>query len=493
MFHEDKILRKTQSLCPECLKVIDATLCLKEEKVIMKKECKEHGVFRDLYWSDYTLYEKAKSFQIDGDALENSQTSRERGCPYDCGLCNEHKTQSILANIDLTNRCNLKCPVCFANAENERHIYEPSFSRVVEMLLNLRNQKPHPCEAIQFSGGEPTLRDDLEELIRTAKKLGFKHILLATNGIRLAKSKVFCKKLREAGLATLYLQFDGITDDVYRRLRGANLLKVKKRVIENCKNPQTPNVTLVPTLLKGVNDNQVGDIVRFASKNNRVVKSVNFQPISFSGRVEFGELENSRITIPDFLKLLEEQTNGEILQEDFYPIPSVIPFSHFVEALKNSKELEFTCHFLCGAATYVFVEKEKMIPITRFIDVEGILEFLEDISKREIKTKLDRIRAISETIRELRRCYDKKEAPSSVNVEKMFVKIIRGGGGGTLSEFHKNTLLVGCMHFMDRYNFDLERVRRCCIHYALPDGRIVPFYSYNTIHRKKFEKDWYFK
>ncbi|MGC1122066.1 MAG: radical SAM protein [Candidatus Methanofastidiosia archaeon] len=480
------VLRKTKSLCPVCHEVIEADIVEEDGRVMMEKTCPEHGFFKDVYWGDADMYKKAQKFVHEGKGVSNPITTREKGCPFDCGICNEHKTTTILANIDLTNRCNMRCPICFADTTSE-YLYEPSFEEIVDMLKVLRSETPVPCKAVQFSGGEPTVRSDLPEIIRKAKELGFVQIQIATNGLKLAESLDFCKELRDAGLNTVYLQFDGVTPDVYEKTRGFNVWPVKEKAIENCEKAGATSICLVPTLVKGINDHQVGDIIRYAFDHRRVVRAVNFQPVSFAGRLTYEDLVDMRITIPDFAHLVEEQTGGQITAQDFYTVPTVVPISHLVEALTGKPQTEFTCHFACGAATYVFKDGDKLVPITQFIDVEELTGYLEELSKERIST-LKKPLVAAKVLNKLRKVIDKDKKPGYLNIEKMLLDIFLGTS--YLDEFSYEAVLIGCMHFQDGYNFDLERVQRCAIHYALPDGRVIPFCPFNTVHRKEFEREY---
>jgi len=469
--------------------VIDADVIVNNRRVTIEKTCPEHGYFRDVYWSDSVLYKKFSKYKHTGDGLENPQTREDKGCPYDCGLCPNHKSTTILANIDVTNRCNMHCPICFANAASTGYVYEPSLEQVKEMMRVLRDERPLPCPAVQFSGGEPTVREDLPELVALAKRMGFAHTQLATNGIRLAESVKYCNELKNAGLSTVYLQFDGVTERPYIEARGYNALPVKVKAIENCRKAGLDSIVLVPTLVRGINDQQMGGIIRFATRNMDVVRCVNVQPISFAGRVEVGELEKMRITIPDFMRLVEEQTDGQIRREDFYPVPSVFPLTHLIEVWQGSPERHLTCHPHCGAATYVFVDGNNLTPITRLVDVEGLFELLERLTVRiKDHPMFGRVEAIAEIAKELPHLIDKEKVPRGTDVGETILDFLGGGTIESLVAFHSQVLMIGCMHFMDPYNFDCERVSRCAIHYATPDGRIIPFCSYNTIHRKEVEK-----
>lgn len=482
---------KTLSLCPVCLKKIEADVFEEDGKVIIEKECEEHGKFRDIYWSDSELYAKYGKYEYIGNNLKNVNTERKNGCPFDCGLCPDHISTTVLANLDVTNRCNLNCPICFANANHTKMIYEPSLEEIKQMMVNLRNEDI-ACPAIQFTGGEPTIREDLPEIIKMAREFGFIHVQIATNGIKLQNVE-YIKKLKEAGLSTIYLQFDGLTEKSYLTARGKNLLPIKLKVIERCRAADFRSIVLVPTLVKGVNDDQIGDIIRFAAKNVDVVRNVNVQPVSFIGRIDENKRFEQRITIPDFVKLVEEQTNGEISKEDFYPVPSVVPISLFVELWENKPTAKLSSHQHCGAATYVFVEDGKLIPITRFFDVEGFIELLNDISqgvKNPPKlTKTERAEIILKIMKKLPSLVEHSKAPSNVKLIETIIKILKGDNDA-LVKFHYKSILVGCMHFMDPYNFDTRRTQRCVIHYATPDGRIIPFCTYNTLYRKEMEEKY---
>ena len=489
---------KTKSLCPECLRVIEAEVVKENNKILIKKTCPEHGYFEDVYWSDAEFYEKFKKFAYDGKGVSNPNTEEKNGCPRDCGLCSNHKSGTLLANIDLTNRCNQRCPICFANAATAGYVYEPSFEQIKKMMEMLRNEKPVPCPAIQFSGGEPTIYPRIIEVIKLAKKLGFEQIQIATNGLKPSQDLEFCKRIKEAGLNTIYFQFDGIKEETYKKIRGFNAFPVKLKALENFRKAGLNSVVLVPTVVRGMNDDQIGDIMEVAKKNSDIVKGVNFQPVSFSGRIDKEQLRKERITIPDTLELLEEQTNRQILKNDFYPIPCVVPISRFVEAWKKEPQVEFTVHPHCGAATYVFLENDKFVPITRFINVEKLLNLIEesiddlkgpDFIKEVINLdKIEKTKVFAKIINNIPEVVKMNGYSKSKDIAKMIINIIKSGSVSALQEFHMNTLFVGMMHFQDPYNFDLERVKRCGIHYATPDGRIIPFCSYNNIYRKEIEK-----
>ncbi len=474
-----KVIKNTKSICPECLTALDATIYEDGGKVFIKKECSEHGAFQELYWSDYDQYMRAEKFRCDGEGIENPRTKTENGCPLDCGICPEHKSHTALAIIDITNRCNLKCPVCFANASAAGYVYEPTKEQVTGMLENLRATKPVPATALQFSGGEPTIRNELFDFVRKAKELGFRHVEVNTNGLRISQSVEYAKQLKEAGVSTVYLQFDGLTSDVYKFIRGIDLLDIKMKALQNLREAGIKSVVLVVTLVKGINDNQLGDIIDFAVKNFDVVRCINVQPVSLCGRLPQQERDKMRITIPDFMRLVEEQTKGDIKVSDFYPVPTVVPVSKAVGALQDKRYVEFTAHPHCGMATYLFIEKGKIIPITRYANVEkfsnAMKKIYDDASKgSKSKAKL----RILGAVRHVKFSF----------LRKYVLRVLTEGDYKSLGDLQRKAILLSSMHFMDPYNFDLERVQRCVIHYAVPDGRIIPFCTMNSIHRADVEK-----
>jgi len=240
---------------------------------------------------------------------------------------------------------------------------------------------------------------------------------------------------------------------------------------------------LVPTLVKGTNDGQAGDIVRFASKKLDIIKGVNFQPVSFAGRIDQEERTAKRITIPDVLALLEDQTNNEITRDDFYPIPFVKPISHLIEAETGISQPVFMAHPCCGAGTYIYCQGGHMIPITRFLDVEGLMENVRQRVADFDGSRLGRLKMKGWILKDVPRFIDGAMVPDNLNLKKLILNVFIEGAREALIDFHTRFLFIGIMHFQDLYNMDLERLERCAIHYALPDGRLIPFCSYNSIHR----------
>lgn len=471
----------TQSICPECFKVLEATIYEENGIVYIKKNCVEHGSFQDVYWSDFKEYERVKKYAIEGDGIKNSHTKIINGHPFDCGLCPNHKTHTNLAIIDVTNRCNLKCPICFANSSTAGYVYEPTKKQIEEMIRTLRSMEPVPAAALQFSGGEPTVRGDLPDLIKMAVNAGFDHVEVNSNGIKFAESVDYCREIIDAGGRTIYLQFDGVTPEPYLLNRGVDLLQTKFKAIENCREAGVDSIVLVPTVVRGVNDDQLGDIIKFAAKNFDVIRCVNFQPVSITGRIDEKKRQEMRITIPDCTKLIEEQTEGQIKSSDFYPIPVVVPVARAVGALKDTNYVEFTIHEHCGMATFLIIENENIVPITHYVDVDKFMESMNKVYETALNGSKRRaqLQLLSASLRHAR-----------LGMLRQLLKtVLKEGSYDALGDLMKNVLMIGLMHFQDPYNFDLERLEKCGVHYAVPGGRIIPFCAMNTIYRSQVEKE----
>ncbi len=480
----------TQSICPECfltdnvVHVIDATLYEEDGKVMYKKTCEKHGEFIDVYWGDVEMFKRAQQWWYKSVGLDNPRTETVDGCPNDCGQCPQHKSHTALALIDVTNRCNLRCPICFAVAAEGGTVYEPTPEEVLEMMKNLRRNLPVPAPALQFAGGEPTVSKHLPQYIRWAKELGFKHVQIASNGIRIGKSKEYLKELLDAGLSTVYMQFDGVTPDPYIVARGRNLLDVKKQAIQNARELGMESIVLVPTVVRGVNDDQVGKIIEFAVENRDVIRCVNFQPVSITGRIDYEARKKMRITIPDVIHLIEEQTGGKVPASEWYPVPAMMPVGRGLGLIKGTPELELSSHFACGMATFIYVNEDGSYePITNLIDVDRFLQLFTDISNMFADHKrYARKRAKAKLAAGIR--FIKRKGI----MKDLLVAFLNRGDYESLAKLMRRVIMIGMMHFQDPFNFDLERVQHCDINYAVPDGRIVPFCTMNTIHRSRVEE-----
>lgn len=492
--------KQTQSLCPECSKVIDARIFEENGKVYMDKTCAEHGEFKDCVYSDVDLFLKMEEWEF-GDAKGLSNPAIDKGasavCPDDCGLCSLHTSHSALANVDLTNRCNLTCPVCFANANAAGYLYEPDLDQIRVMLKALRDERPVDTRVVQFSGGEPTIHPRFFEILAMAREMGFTHIQAATNGIMIGSSLEFAQKCKENGLSTLYLQFDGVTDDVYRKTRGEPLFEKKMQCIENCRKAGM-KIVFVPTIVKGINDHQLGDILRVAIENVDTVSGISFQPVAFTGRIAKAELEAKRFTQADLAKELAKQTGMFDTYNDWFPLSAVTPFSKLMAALRGEGVPTISAHPHCSMGTYMFVDEKskKAVPVTQFIDIPGMLQEIEALAQKTEKSFFKYYHGIKAWMT-LQKFFKPELAPPGLTWQK-FLDTLQGmtnkklGRDGMDGTFTYRTLLVAGMHFMDHYNYDIERVKRCVIHYAAPNGKLYPFCTYNSgpTYREKIEKEF---
>ncbi len=477
-----RLPRTVESLCPTCGAVILARHFVRDGAVWIEKTCPDHGYVRDCINSDALLHAKASWWSFEEHPGQQfPQITDARRCPSDCGLCNQHISSPCLAQIDLTNRCNMRCPICFANAGAAGYVAQPGFDQVVRQLQTLRDLRPHPCTAIQFTGGEPTLHPDFLRIVETAGQMGFSHVQIATNGITLA-DPAFARSCAAAGLHTLYLQFDGIGEEAYRQTRNFPGIWDKKRAcIENCRKEDI-KICLVPTILRGVNDDQVGRIFRFACDNPDVISAISYQPVSFTGRMDLDELAERRYTLGHLAHDIADASGASALR-DMYPLSIVVPLAQILEALTGDPKIRPSVHPDCAFGTYFLIDPAgKAYPFPQVIDVEGMFTDMNRIAAR-IRAKgragwLDRLAVL----RMFKRHFRPDSAPPGLTV-KRFIRSLMGlvdkhvGRGEGQKQTYK-TLLCAGMHFQDRYNYDVERVKRCVILYSTPEG-IFPFCSYN--------------
>lgn len=505
----------TNSLCPECGNIIAARKFAEGKGVYMEKECPEHGYFKEILSSDLDFYMNLFTFRFgDNRGFTNPLVHAEsnKTCPENCGICNQHHSHTCMSNIDLTNRCDMVCPVCFANANAMGYITEPSVDQIRQMLKTLRDRKPVPCKVIQFSGGEPTIHPNFVEIVKMAKEMDFSQIQIATNGKNLSDYD-FAKRCHEAGLNSLYLQFDGVTKDVYKKTRGEDVLETKLQCIEVCRKVGL-RVILVPTIIRGINDHQVGAIVRFACDHADVISGISFQPVCFTGRISERDRLNQRYTITDLALDIEKQTNGMMPRENWFGLGSTLPLSRLSEALSGKPAFLVSCHPDCGAGGYLFINPENHDEVkstTAFLNMREALVEIQNLSeklarKREtwwyrtlsslgIARSADLFGGVK-AFKILKDKFDESKAPTGLTLRRMigvmdgYKDIKKGREPDTEKTTSYGTLFVAGMHFQDRYNYDTERARRCVIHQSAPDGKMYPFCTYNSgpYYRAKVEE-----
>jgi uncharacterized radical SAM superfamily Fe-S cluster-containing enzyme len=491
--NKPKVVRETFSVCPVCLKKVEAKIVEENGKILLKKSCNLHGDFNDVYWTNAELYHWAEDLGQRMSEIKPFHQQPLDKCPYDCGLCSLHASKTVMAVIDVTNECDLKCPICFADSPNTGSIYEPTKETIRRMLRFLKNQDPPP-PAVMFSGGEPTVRDDLVEIVRMAHELRFM-ILLATNGLKMAQNPKMVEELKKAGLNIVYLQFDGLTDSPYEKLRGAKLLQKKLKLIKLCRDFDI-EVILVPTVHGGVNDNEIGEIIRFAAENVDVIRGIVFQPMSFTGRTESVVSRKNRVCNSLLAKRIEEQTAGKISEKDLFPVSLMVPPIKVMNSFLAKSWPLFTPTPYCGLWNWVLVSRKSkhlFIPINQFLNFDAFMSDLSAMSKTSNRWIIGRIgiylRLLFASLRYLDWRKVQQEAGLIKTVE-MLIKIHTKPSYNSLGEIRRRLLLIGSMAFMDPYTFDVERAKRCVIHYATPSLQLIPFCVYNMFYRQKIEQQY---
>lgn len=424
----DNVLHTTESLCPHCLKKIPARYVREKGKAYMVKECPEHGEFKVLFWNDADMYADWKEQAIHSPAKDRGMPE-DKGCPYDCGLCNEHHSGTCTSILEITYRCNMQCNICFADANAEK--FEPDLGQIKLMYQAALNSNKY-C-SVQLSGGEPTVRDDLPEIIKLGKEMGIVHLQVNTNGIRIANDIEFLKKMKDAGLDLIYLQFDGTDDEIYRPIRGRDMFEIKKKAIENCEKLGV-GILLVPVVIPGLNLHRLGEIIDFAKSHIPTIKGVHFQPVSYFGRYP-GQTppDESRCGLSDVLHALDEQCE-ELSMEHFVP----------------RKQFDPHCDF---SSTYYLSEEGKLVPMSNKNQNCGDTEETDFVEKTNVYT-------------------DKRWRYQSAK-----------GGEGKLMKFVMRTLThsfcVSGMGFQDVWNIDLGRLKGCCVHMITGKGEVIPFCAFH--------------
>ena len=441
-------LELTRSICPECRRIVDAHILLRNNKVYMRKRCPEHGTFEGLVYGDAQAYVSATRFNKPGTIPLAYSTDIEQGCPHDCGLCPDHQQHTCLGIIEVNSACNMDCPLCFANAGAGFNL---TLEEVEGILDHLVETEGNP-EVVQFSGGEPTIHPQIIDMIKAAKKRNIRHVMLNTNGKRIADDDDFLRELAELR-PSIYFQFDGFEAETYRILRGEpDILPQKLRALDRLAEIGA-HVVLVPAVDRFVNLHEVGAIVAFGLKHPGV-RGVNFQPAFQSGR--HGESDPmQRLTIPDILQALEEQMDGALLVSDFVPVPCCFP--------------------TCNSVTYVLNDHDTVLPMTRVLNVEDYLDYIANRAvvdfSVEIKTALEGLWSSSAVAGS-----DKAAQQFALSCAACSLP-----DGLDVEVFAKNIFMVMLQDFMDPWTFNQKNLMKCCKEILLPDGKQIPFCAYNNV------------
>ena len=436
----------TRSLCPECGQVIDAQVLLRDGKVYLRKHCVEHGWHEALVSSDADWYLKALKYNKPGAIPYAFATDVREGCPSDCGLCPEHQQHTCAGVIEITSRCNLACSTCFASAGGG---YDLTLAQVEEMLARFVDAEGRP-ELVQISGGEPTIHPQILDILAAAKRCGVQEVMLNTNGVRLAHEPEFVRELAKAN-PTIYLQFDGLRASTHEALRGADLRDMKQRALDNLAEAGM-HVVLVATIVQGVNEDEIGDILRYALKQP-AVHGVSYQPTTFAGRCMDGHDPLHRATVPDVLHALEQQTDGMFRMSDFLPVPCPYP--------------------TCTACTYAYIDGDEVVPIPRLIDVD---DYLDLITNRTIPDISDELQPVIESLWSMAALMGTDKTTSDLACCVYDLDLLTD-----VDVLTEHFFLVQVHGFMDEHTFDLKRLMKCCVHELLPDGRTVPLCAYNNL------------
>jgi len=440
----------TRSICPTCRAVIDAHVVIRGNKVYMRKRCPDHGLFEGLVYGDAGLYTSSSRFNKPGTIPLEFSTALEHGCPYDCGLCPDHQQHACLGIIEVNSACDMDCPLCFAEAG-------PGFSltleEVEEILDHLVATEGNP-EVVQFSGGEPTVHPQIISMMRAAQQRGIPNVMLNTNGKRIAKDDRFLAELAEVR-PNIYFQFDGFDRETYRVIRGEpDILIEKTRALDRLAEIGC-TVILVPAIERGVNEHEIGRIVRFGL-DHPAVKGINFQPAFHSGRHTKHD-PMQRMTNPDIIKLMEAQTEGLFRASDFVPVPCCFP--------------------TCNSVTYAYIDEDRKItPLPRILNVDDYLDYISNRVMPDLGAEIRRA---------LEGLWSSSAALGSDKVAQQFAFSCSACGlpdGGLDEEaLSKFMFMIMLQDFMDPWTFNQKNLMKCCKEILLPGGKQIPFCAYNTV------------
>ena len=443
------------SICSKCFRKVEGKIVFRDDKVLMLKRCPEHGVENVLVADDVSYYRKCREiFLKPPEQAEVYNTPIRWGCPYDCGLCPDHEQHSCLTLVEITDHCNLRCPTCYASSGPERLSYR-SMEQIQAMLDAIIRNEGHP-DIVQVSGGEPTLHPQFFEILEASKRRPIRHLMVNTNGLRIAAEEDFVSRLASyMPDFELYLQFDSQSADALKTLRGVDLRTVRERALERL-NRHGISTTLVVTLQRGINDDEIGSIIDFALQQP-CVRGVTFQPTQVAGRFDNFNPATDRLTLTEVRRNIYEQTSV-FKPEDIIPVP---------------------CHPDSLAMAYALKLDGKVLPLTRWIPPEVLIEGgrntiiyeQEDVLKNHIFRLFSTSHSPAtgaSTLHDLLCCLPRVNAP-------------------TLS--YENVFRIIIMQFIDAYSFDVRSVKKTCVHIAHPDGkRLIPFDTYNLFYRDELEQ-----
>jgi uncharacterized radical SAM superfamily Fe-S cluster-containing enzyme len=458
----DHLFKHTTSTCPGCLALVEAQVVIRKGQVFFLKDCTKCGPSEALVSEDAAYYVRAYAFARAGTEPLKFRNEVEHGCPTDCGTCDDHEQHTCLPIVEVTDHCNLECPICIVDNHDSKHIELATFQKIVDGLVEAEGT----CESLAISGGEPTSHPKILELIAIATRPEIGRIVLITNGIRLGKDRAFAHKLKEAGVY-IGLQLDGFTADVHEKIRGRDLCAEKAAALAVIAELELPTQLIFVATL-GVNDHQIGQVIELFLSAPHFL-SLNFQPVAYTGHGggKFDHDPNHRITIPGIIRRAEEQTGGQLRYTDFFPLPC--------------------SHPQCVSLTYLLrLEDGTSVPFARFIDFEKYTTLLRSSATLPATAEVED--ALQDVIHDVFARQDEIERGPEIlaalrrSLDEMFPrKPLSAADAVRVSERQSKSIFLH--HYMDRHDFDLERLRKCCHHYPQIDGRIMPACGFNMFHR----------
>lgn len=446
----------TQSVCTTCLRQVEAKIVFKDEHVYMDKWCPAHGTERVLVSDDVGYYRLCREVFVKPPEMpQRFATPMRHGCPYDCGLCPDHMQHSCLAIVEITDHCNLRCPTCYAASGPERLTHRP-FDEVLAMLDAVVASEGQ-ADVVQISGGEPTLHPRLFDILDAAKARPIRHLMLNTNGIRIAQEPGFAERLAAyAPGFEVYLQFDSLRREPLMDLRGADLRRIRQDALDRL-NALNLSTTLVMTVKRGVNDDEIGEVIRFAAQQ-RCVRGVTLQPVQDAGRNEAYDAARHRLTVSEVRRRIVEQS-GLFTADDVVPVPC------------NPDTLAMAYALRTG-------EAGALQPLTRYLDPRSLVDAAgntivferDEALKDRVKGQVFQLFATNHSpesqarcLSELMCCLPRIDAPEGLDYTRVFRVLI--------------------VQFMDARGLDIRALKKSCIHFAQPDGRMIPFESHNLFYR----------
>lgn len=443
---DEILVELTRSICPVCKTVVDAEVNVRDDRVYMRKRCGDHGTFEALVYGDARMYFDSLRFNRPGTIPLEFQTEAVDGCPLDCGLCPDHRQHACVGIIEVNTGCNLDCPICFADSGHQPDGYSLTLDQV-DRMLDVFVASEGEAEVIMLSGGEPTIHPQILEIVELCRTKPIRTVNLNTNGIRLAGDTAFVDRLGELRV-NVYLQFDGLTATTHHTIRGRDLRELKRRALDNCARAGI-TVTLAAAIERGVNEDEVGDIIRYGVEHP-AVRSIVFQPVTHSGRhLEFDPM--TRLTNSDVIHLIAKQVPEWFRADDFFPVPCCFP--------------------TCRSIGYALVDGGDVLPITRLVDPE---EYLDYVSNRVMPDM--RIRSALEKL------YSASAIPGTAQMTEQLECATCGIDlPAALRDLSQKAFMIVLQDFQDPYTLNVKQLMKCCVEEITPDGRLIPFCAYNSV------------